>query len=221
MLEFNPETDNVSAECTNLILKIADELKAAKIDPRHNYDCGAAMIAFLLGVDYFSSTRDDLARKRVISGGATLRCALENIIDLFYMYDDTEEYAKRYVESMFRFKQIMMNAAGKSTKDLAVSRELKQANKWTDSSIEDRLKASGPAFINVYDMFSYFSHPNPGSITYSQSTQLRDKQLNLMKQANCMTALTLMGLLINHCPIKSVTHNDLNELSKVLKMPYK
>lgn len=219
MQEFNNEIDDIAKEVTDLMLKIADDFAKAQPDLRTDYLKGASIIAFRLGLDYFATARDALYKGRIISGGAVTRSALENLSDLFYVYDKPDKYPKAYVESMEAFQTIMLAAAGKNTKGLVASRELKQANVWTNATVEQRVIASGGSLLVIYDLLSYFSHPNPGSLTYLNNKTLKDKQVNLMKQANCMTAISLMKLVLNHTDIKSVKRDDLDKLAQKLGMP--
>jgi hypothetical protein len=220
MKEFIPGIDIIAKDVTDLMLKIHDEFHQTQPDPRADYDKGAALIAYKLGLDYFSTSRDALCKECIVSGGAVTRSALENLSDLFYIYDKPDKYPKAYVESMEEFKNIMLRigAADKSADVLATSRELKQANKWTNASIEDRIRASGSSLVNIYDLFSYFSHPNPGSLIYLVSKDLKTKQLNLMQQANCMIAISLMKLVLKHTDVTSVTNDDLEKVASRLGM---
>lgn len=172
----------------------------------------ARLFNFTLGFEYFIVSRDALQKGLV----SAVRTGLENVIDLFYIYSKPAKYPKAYVESMERFNEVMKDAATKGIDAIAQSRELKQANKWTGETIEGRLKASGAAFITVYDMISYFGHPNPGSLNYVTNKRLKDGQLNLLKQANCITALAMMGVVMNHTGVVSVTRQELDAVARKL-----
>lgn len=216
MQKIIPEIDSIVKEVSDKMLDIYEELQQQNPDIKSDYSKGAAMIVFRLGLDYFIAARDVLHKGGVISGGSLVRTALENIADLFYIYDKPNKYPKAYVESMEQFREIMVGVAQKDYNALAQSRELKQANKWTNASIEDRIKASGSSFLNIYDLLSYFGHPNPGSLTYITNKNLKAGQLNLLKQANCMTALTLMGVLLNHSDIEKTKVEELDVIARKL-----
>jgi hypothetical protein len=214
MQKIVPEIDEIVKEVSEFMSGMYEEFQQLSPDLNADYDKGAAMIVFRLGLDYFVTARDALHKGLVISGGALVRTSLENLADLFYIYDKPEKYPQAYVESMEKFRSIMLGAANKDTKELASTRELKQANKWTGATIEQRLQASGDSLINIYDLFSYFGHPNPGSLTYITNKNLKAAQLNLLKQSNCMTALTLMGVVLNHSDIQSIKTEELNVTAK-------
>ena len=216
MQKIIPDIDSIVKEVSDKMLDMYEEYQQNNADVKADYSKGAAMIVFRLGLDYFVTARDALHKDSVIGGGSLVRTALENMADLFYIYDKPEKYPKAYVESMDAFKTIMIKVALKDYNILAKSRELKQANRWTNASIEDRIKASGDSLLNIYDLLSYFGHPNPGSLTYIVNTKLKESQLNLLKQANCMTALTLMGVVLNHSDIKSIKVEELDILARKL-----
>ncbi len=211
-----PEIDSIVKEVSDKMLDMYEEFQQRNADVKADYSKGTAMIVFRLGLDYFTTARDALHKGQVISGGSLVRTALENIADLFYIYDKPDKYPKAYVESMEAFKTIMIKVALKDRKSLAQSRELKQANKWTNATIEDRIKASGDSLLNIYDLLSYFGHPNPGSLTYITNSKLKDAQLNLLKQANCMSALTLMSVVLNHSDISTINVEELDKIARKL-----
>jgi hypothetical protein len=221
MQNFNPNVDIVSKEVSTIMHKIYDDLQKMQPDLNANYNVGAAVIAFRLGLDYFEAAKDALDKGHIVSGGALARCALENLSDLFYVYEKPEKYPKAYVESMEEFKRMMLatSIANKGTDALAASRELKQANKWTDSSIDDRIRAGGNSLVNMYDLLSYFSHPNPGSLTYLIDQDIKSKQINLMKQTNSMTALSLANVVLSKTSAKSVQRQDLESIALKLDLP--
>lgn len=221
MKELIKEIDVIAKEVTDLMLKIYEEFEKSQPNLRADYNKGAAIIAYRLGLDYFATARDALHKGRVVSGGAVTRSAIENLCDLYYIYDKPDKYPKAYVESMEAFRKIMVavGAANKSSDVLAASRELRQANKWTGASVEDRVKASGNSLVNIYDLLSYFSHPNPGSLTYITNAKLKYGQLNLMQQANCMTAISLIKLVLNHADVTSVKVGELDKVALKLGMP--
>ncbi|HEX4774324.1 MAG TPA: DUF5677 domain-containing protein [Candidatus Saccharimonadales bacterium] len=216
MLEIRADIDDIVAEVSELMKRVYDGLQQQNIEPKADPSKGAALIVFRLGFEYFIVSRDALHKGLLIGGGAAVRTGLENVIDLLYIYDKPEKYAKAYVESMTKFNEVMRSAAAKGIDAIAQSRELKQANKWTNASIEDRLKASGNAFITVYDMLSYFGHPNPGSLNYITNKRLKDGQLNLLKQASCISALTMMAVTLKHTDITNITIQELDVVARKL-----
>jgi hypothetical protein len=214
MLKPLPNIDNVVAEVAQHMSNVYKNYQRLNPDVHANYGKGAALIAFRLGLEYFVTTRDILANGHVISGGSLARTAFENMIDLFYIYDKPEKYPKAYVESMEAYRKLMAAAANKVSNTLAQSRELKQANKWTNATIEQRITAISGSFLTLYDMLSYFSHPNPGSLTYITNEKLQASQLNLLKQANCLTALSLMSVVLNHSDITSTKREELDNIAQ-------
>lgn len=219
MQEYNPEIDQITKEVTILLEKLANEYGVMKISTKSDYLKGTAWISFHLGREYFMTARDSLNNGRVIGGGAIVRTCIENVADLFYIFDkknNPNKYARAYVESLEKFRQVMLNAADLSFEEVFDERRIKQANKWTNASIEDRIVATGKGLSNIYDLFSYFSHPNPGSLTYLMIKSLKEKQINLLKQGNCLTALNLMGLVLGYADLKSVTIDELDKLARKL-----
>lgn len=215
----NPNIDTIVKEVSDKVLTIYEEFQQLNPEVKADYSKGAALIVFRLGVDYFVAARDVLDKRLVISGGSLVRTGLENMVDLFYIYDKPDKYPRAYVESMENFRATMIKVALKNYDELAKSRELKQANKWTNASIEDRMRISGDSYLNVYDLLSYFAHPNPGSLTYVTNKRLKEGQLNLLKQANCMTALALMNVVLKHSDISSVTLQELDVISRKIGIP--
>jgi hypothetical protein len=216
VIKILPEVDDIVSEVSVLIKRFYERLQQQNIVPEADYQKGAALIVFRLGYEYFIVSSDALLKGLLIGGGSVVRTGLENVIDLFYIYSKPDKYPKAYVESMSRFNEVMKNAATKGFDAITQSRELKQANKWTDASIEDRIKSSGGSFITVYDMLSYFGHPNPGSLTYVSNKKMKNGQLNLLKQANCMTVLSMMGVVLNHTGVTSVTVQELDTVARKL-----
>lgn len=214
MLKILPNIDNIVAEVTELMSKVYNEYQSLDPNVSDDYDKGSAMIVFRLGLEYYIAARDQLNGNHVISGGSLVRAACENMADFFYIYDKPEKYPKAYVESMEAYRKLMLDAASKGSGALAGTRELKQANKWTNATIEDRIKASGTSLINIYDMLSYFSHPNPGSLIYITNKKLQDGQINFLKQANCLIVLSLMSVVLNHSDIKSIKRDDLDIVAR-------
>lgn len=198
------------------------EYASQKFDQKADFQKRTAWIGFRIGNDYFKGAKDALLNEMLLSGTNLVRSGLENLGDLFYIYctqEKTDKYVKAYVESMSKFTRAMVMARLKGFDATAQGRLLRQANKWTDANIEQRLKATGPAILTVYDMMSYFSHPNPGAVTYLENPKLLTAQINLVKQCNCMAAINLMGLAINHGNIKQVTYSELNRIATNLGFP--
>lgn len=95
-----------------------------------------------------------LLENNLLSGTNLVRSGLENLGDLFYIYctpGKTGKYTRAYVESMSKFTSAMIMAKLKGFDAVAQERLLKQANNWTDANIEQRLGATGPALLTVYD----------------------------------------------------------------------
>jgi len=218
MLKILPEVDGVVSEVSELMKRVYEGLQQQNIDPKADCQKGAALIVFRLGFEYFIVSRDALHKGLLIGGGSVVRTGLENVIDLLYIYSKPDKYPKAYVESMSIFNEVMKSAATIGFDAITQSRELKQANKWTGATIEARLKASGASFITVYDMLSYFGHPNPGSLNYVTNKKLKDAQLNLLKQANCISAITMMGVVLNHTGVTSVTIQEFDAVTRKLGM---
>jgi len=194
--------------------RVADGLRQKRVDYKTNPQAGAALIAFRLGFEYFITSRDALMKDLVISGGACLRTGLENVIDLLYVYSNPGKYTEPYVLSMSKFDEVMRQAAVKDFSEVIKSRELKQANKWTGASIEDRLMASGDSLTTVYDLLSYFGHPNPGALNWTTSPGRLQGQLNLLKQSNCMNAFVLMAMVQNFSDSDEVSFEEINLLAQ-------
>jgi hypothetical protein len=219
MKYFNTDVDQITNEVSNCLQRIMIEFGDYKLDPINEPSKGVVYIGFHLGREYFLTTRDALSQGHVVGGGNVLRTCFENLADLFYIFrthDRTDKYAKPYIESIEVYKRTMIDLHGKDMKKVFADRTAKQVNKWTNASIDDRVNDLSSSLMTIYDMFSYFSHPNPASITYLGIPGLRDGQTNLAKQANCITAITLMATCINHSDVKSVSYDELDTLSRKL-----
>ncbi|MEO5691106.1 MAG: hypothetical protein ABIQ64_02875 [Candidatus Saccharimonadales bacterium] len=222
MNEIHPNIDSITSRTDELMELVNLECGALNIDPSENYLKGVAWIGFRIGLDYFSASRVALDNEKLLSGTSLVRSSFENLGDLFYIYchpSKKAKYAKSYVESMNVFTKVFILAKVRGFDPAAQDRALKQSNKWTDASIEVRLRSIGPSMLTVYDMMSYFSHPNPGALTYLDRPQLLSAQINLVKQCNCINAVNLMGLVINHISLTTVKHNELNAIATELGFP--
>lgn len=219
MKDINPEVDQITKEVSVCMQKILLELGGYKLDPTAELEKGVVYISFHLGREYFLTTRDALNQQRVVGGGSVLRACFENLADLFYIFrtmERTNKYAKSYIDSIEVYRKAVLALHGKDIKKVFAERTTKQVNRWTNASIDDRIKDLSSSLMTIYDMFCYFSHPNPASITFMGIPGLREGQLNLAKQANCITSITLMAICINHSNIKSVTYDELDTLSRKL-----
>lgn len=222
MNNTHPEIDRLIEETTVLMTKVLGEYGTLNIDSMKDNLAGTAYIGFRIGYDYFMAAKQSLIDEHLLSGTCLVRSGLENIGDLFYIYctpKKKDQYAKAYVESTARYNGAMVMAKIKGLDVTARERLLKQANKWTGASIEERLQATGPSILTAYDMMSYFSHPNPAAVTYLEKPRLLKGQINLVKQSNCMTAINLIGLSISNANIKDVTRSELNKIAMELGFP--
>ena len=214
MLEIRRDIDTVVSETSELMRRVYEELHQKKINPENDHQRGTSLIAFLLGFEYFITSRDALTKGMVIGGGMGVRTGLENIIDILYIYSNPGKYTEPYISSMNKFNQVMYQSAGKDFSEVMKSRDLKQANKWTNSSIEDRLAACGESLTTAYDMLSYFGHPNPGALNWVLNAERKDGQLNLLKQTNCMNALVLMTIVQNFTDGNKVSFTEINQVAQ-------
>lgn len=222
MQNVHPEIDRLIDETTVLMEKVRDEYQALEIKADKDHLKGTVWIGFNIGYDYFMAAKQSLINEYLLSGTGLVRSGLENLGDLFYIYcapKKKEKYAKAYVESTARYNGAMVIARIRGVDTTAKERLLKQANKWTEATIEQRLQATGPAIITVYDMMSYFSHPNPAVMTYLQKPRLLKAQINLVKQCNCIAAISLMGLSINHAKLQTIKYEELNKIATELGFP--
>lgn len=222
MQNIHPAIDRLIDETTELMEKVHSEYQALEIKSDEDYLKGTAWIGFNIGYDYFMAAKQSLIDEFLLSGTGLVRSGLENLGDLFYIYcspKKKDQYAKAYVESIARYNGAMVIAKIKGLDVTAKERLLKQANKWTGASIEERLQATGSSILTAYDMMSYFSHPNPAVMTYLQKPRLLNAQINLVKQCNCITAISLMGLSINHAKLQTIKYEDLNKIATELGFP--
>lgn len=222
MLDIHPDIDRIIDDTDKLVDQVTVEYISHKVDVRADYLKGTAYISFRIGRDYFKAAKDALQNELLLSGTNLVRSGLENLGDLYYIYctdGKTNKYARSYIDSIPKFKLAMLLAKVRGLDTTAKERALKQANRWTDASIEQRLEATGPALLTMYDMMSYFSHPNPAATTYLDNNKLLTTQINLVKQCNCINAINLMGITINHSDLKSVNHTDLNAIAVQIGFP--
>lgn len=222
MQNLHPDIDLLMQDTATLMTKVNAEYDVLNINPQEDYLKGTAWIGFKIGFDYFMAARQSLIDEHLLSGTSLVRSGLENLGDLFYIYCAPKKqykYAKAYVESTARYNGVMLIARAKGLDTVSKDRIMKQANKWTEATIEQRLEATGPSILTVYDMMSYFSHPNPAVVTYLQKPKLLHAQINIVKQCNCIAAISLMGLSINHANINNIEYTELNEISTKLGFP--
>lgn len=220
MQAINPDIEQITKEVSACIEKIRAELEGYKLDPSSEPKKGVVYIAFHLGREYFLTARDALKQRHVVGSGNVIRACFENLADVFYIFktpERTEKYAKQYILSLEVYRRKMLGLHGEDIDKVFKERKIKQVNKWAgNASIDDRLNDLSTTLTTVYDMFSYFSHPNPASLTYLGIPGLRDAQLNLSEQVNCHIAVVLMMICVTHSDLQSVTAAELNELAKKL-----
>lgn len=217
MLDQNLDTDALNKKVSHIVASIHNEFVDKSMQLNGNPDEVAAFIAFELGRDYYKGAKLALEDGELLTGTSAVRSNLENTADLFFIYIDMSQSARRakaYVDSIKTFRDAMVEAR----LDLALGNKvgdysLKQVNGWTRSTIATRITAAGVAISTVYDMLSYFSHPNPAAITYLGNPELLKGQINLVQQANCVGAMTLCSLTIRHCMLTSITPADLDAIS--------
>ncbi len=202
--------NDATAEHMNAVFA---EFSSLNIKAEEDPESGVSWTAFHLGRDYFIGARDALNSKHLLTGASSVRAAIENISDMLYIFRDaksTQKYAPTYVASGNAYKTAVKEAAAVDMLEVFASRTLKQANKWTSASIDDRLHVVGNFMATVYDMLSYFSHPNPAAIDFIGKPQLREAQIDLIHQGNCMTALFMMAIIINQGHISTVSLEELD-----------
>ncbi len=220
MKPINPEIDQITKEVSVCMQKICDELEGYKLNPSAEPKQGVVYIAFHLGREYFLTARDALKQKHVVGSGNVIRAGFENLADVFYIFktqERTEKYAKQYILSLEVYRQTMLGLHGTDIGEVFAQRKVKQVNKWAgNASIDDRLNDLSKSLTTVYDMFSYFSHPNPAAITFMGIPGLRKGQQGLSEQVNCHIAVMLMAMCVTHGDIHSVTYDELIGLAKRL-----
>lgn len=222
MKEYNEEIEGINTTVSDCIRRILIEFKGYELDSINDTERGVAYIAFHLGQEYFYAARDLLKKERVVGGGSLIRACIENQADIFYIFknaENTKKYAQPYVESIESYSNAVVDMKAVTIDEVFKARMAKQVNKWTNASIEDRIKDAGASVATVYDMFSYFSHPNPAAITYMGNKNLRKKQINIMQQCNAMIAVALMTVVIKHANIRSVTYDELNTIGVEIGFP--
>lgn len=212
--------DDITNETSALIHKLALEFQQINVKLTDAPSLVALWIAFHLGREYFLGAKDALNNKRLLTGTTSVRASLENVADILYIFQtdaNIQKYAPRYVGSITAYEKALKDAVAAGAKSVFADRKLKQANSWTGATIDDRLKAilgTHGAFTTVYDMLSYFSHPNPVSINFIGKQWLREGQTNLVQQGNCMTAIVLMALVVNNSTLRSVSLTDLDKVGQ-------
>lgn len=222
MKPLNPKVDEVGVEIIKLVLKINNELKDKMLNTTGEYEKGVSLIGFRIGLDYFTGALTTLKSGNILSGTTLIRCGLENIADMYYIFcagPKKQIYARKYVESIEKFRKVSSTVVGKDVGQIGSDKLMRQINKWTDASIDDRLKSTGSSLQAIYDLFSYYSHPNPAAMIFLTNQDLKAAQINLLKQANCINMLNAIMILINHSEIISVTSDEIAKLSKILGFP--
>jgi hypothetical protein len=220
MKPINPEIEQITKEVSSCVQKICSELDGYKLNPSAEPRKGVIYIAFHLGREYFLTARDGLEQKHVVGSGNVIRASFENLADVSYIFKTqqrTEKYAKQYILSLEVYRQAMLGLHGIDINEVFADRKARQVNKWAgNASIDDRLNDLSKSLVTVYDMFSYFSHPNPAAIAFMGIPGLRDGQLGISQQVNCHIAVMLMAMCVNRGDIQSVTYDELNGLAKRL-----
>jgi len=208
--------DQLTEEVSDVMNVLGKELQDREFDKSDSIKDRVIFIVFLLGWEYCKSARDTLKLEHVIGSGTLIRSSFENLADIFYIFktdDRVEKYAESYTSSLDTYKNVMSDLHSKKIDDVFSNRLAKKVNNWAgESSIDDRLKDLTPSLLTIYDMFSYFSHPNPASITYMRIAGLKNGQLAISKSMNCHVAVVLLMIILSHSDIMSVSKETLDHL---------
>ena len=212
MAEIKP-----SALISKAAVSIYNEYAAKGIDFNADTNRSVAYIGFHLARQYFHAVESSQMQGLLIAASGTVRSALENAADLFYIFSKIgKNYGDAYVGSMQAFHDAMKEAASAGQEQVALNRMMKQANPWTGASIEDRLKFLGDDLLFTYDMLSYFSHPNPAAIQFLLRSDMTDVINEMLDAANGITMLHVMAFSVLFGDIESVTEEDLEGIANTL-----
>lgn len=196
---------------------IYNEYAAKGIDFGADTNRSVAYIGFHLARQYFHAVEFSQKQGLLIAASGTVRSALENASDLFYIFSKPEKnYGDAYVGSMQAFHDAMKKAASAGQEQVALKRMMKQANPWTGASIQDRLKFLGDDLLFTYDMLSYFSHPNPAAIQFLLRGDMTDAVNEMLNAANGITMLHVMAFSVLFGEIESIKEEELESIANDL-----
>lgn len=178
----------------------------------------ALSIVFRLSVEYFFCTRNLLDNKQTLTSGAIIRLGIENLADLNYLLSNPDKYVEDYLKSTKKYHDVMVKSFSLAFKSSDGRRGLKQAARWTNASIDDRIKFSGDAFVNLYDMLSYFSHPTPGTSIFLNDNKLGEGLRPILRQMNCVVVLYVLNTAIDECTFLKVDRNYIESIIEQLNL---
>lgn len=217
--------DGVLNEILVCIEKIAKEFVGLNLSSDTQVEKGVTHIVFCLGSEYYLCAQDSISAGYVVGSGNIVRSAIENLADAHFILkskEQLEKYGKKYIDSLKVYQNKMEEAHNGGIDAIISDRMLKQINKWSGgASIDDRLNSLSSSVATSYDLFSYFSHPNPASISYMQNIPLKDAQLDTSELVNCQTILFLMVICVVHGSVKSVTFEILDSILNRLEVEHK
>jgi len=209
---------NITGKVADLMNRVMIEVNGKRIDYNKDHVSSVGLLSFMLAFDYFDSTLNAVDKQRIISAGSLLRSSLENMADIFYILSNNaskiESRSKAYVESIKVFREAMISASTVEASELAGNRMMNNVNQWTTSNISRRIGDLN--LLTSYDLLSYFTHPNPGSVEYLVNQSLKEQQLNVIEQAVCVNSVHLIALMMHHSGIKSISESEIEGIAREL-----
>lgn len=220
MYQLTIEVDPITEEVRTLMNRISKEFDTHPIEIT-DYVKRAVKVCHGLGYEYFYAASITLASQQFV-GGTLVRAAMENYVNLRFVRDNEVRSKKLIEQGMNRYVDGLAAAGKMDPDEAATQRAFNDVNEWfskDNDTITKRIKAVDPKLINVYDFYSYFTHPNPGIMWFLSEPNKPKRAQFIMEMigVNDTYALKLMKHTIEVCELKSVTIEDLNAVAKKMQ----
>lgn len=201
-----------------ICLKIFEELGNTELD-LNDYPKRAAKVQFIIGYEYYSSAWLTIMNWQLLGGAALLRVELENLADMLHVAKNPKR-AKAYIEiGMKTYVKGIKATDGELITNVIENKLLRHVNRWSKSTIEDRIIAAGKVPALMYDFYSYFGHPNPGNMVFlnGKNKGHRKKATEMVLHDHLSIALSMIHLAIVQCELKTVSVGEIEKLAAEFK----
>lgn len=219
MQPINPYMSDIEQRVQAVVERINAWYSSHGIDPKADYPKGAVWINFTLGAEYYFAAQKLLIEGNILGATVNLRSSLENTADIFFITGEANKLERRsraYVESIDAYREAM-SALGDSPLEEGGGNLVERVNPWTTSTIATRLQATGDSLTLIYNLMSYYSHPNPAAMFLLTNPAYKAAQTEVLRQGNVISILNAVGVLLTYeTSIDTVTHKELNEIAAML-----
>ncbi|MEK9195902.1 MAG: hypothetical protein AAB914_00885 [Patescibacteria group bacterium] len=167
-------------------------------------------LIYLLGFEYYSTVLEGYASSNLLTISAATRAAIENLADYEFIFKDPDKFNQRAMRYNGR--------AGLLRKQIESSvgnLDVKAVNTWTSSNISNRVALLGDGLEEKYDHLSYFVHPSPASIEYTNQESFMTSQVNNTIELAGYVTLRLINEMHRTTSFKCVEKKEIVRIIKI------